>query len=333
MAYEYADLPDIGPLLDFKARVRAPHIKSARDVEFTDRTHLLHFNCEASHRGVGDEVRAICVVAPAGSGKTTLINYHIDRLPYFQPSIDAYGDTVSPILKLKLSSLSTARSMMNQLLQKMRVFVNYSKKKDPEMADIVVGHMKELGYKYLFLDELQHGARGTQTGFMKKMQDSLKGIVDSDIWPVHAILAGTEDVLPLFKDDQLRRRTRMMRLAPLSLKYIEFLKTLIEEIVCDAAGMTYSFESVDEVCERLMHAASYAMGTVILLLQHTCFDAFLAGSNVITIQDLEKTYQTKSGCRKKDNIFLVDGFKNIKPVDALADMLRDKDNDDDEVLY
>lgn len=333
MTYEYAALPEIGPLLDFQARVRSHHINSIRDKEFTNRTHLLHFNSEASLRGVGNEIRAICVVAPAGAGKTTLIDYHVDRLPYFQPKIDEFGDTVSPILRLKLSSSATSRTMMDQALRKMRVFVNYSRKKDGEMPDIVVGHMKHLGYRYLLIDELQHGVRGTQAGFIKRMQDALKGIIDSEIWPVHAIFAGTEDVIPLFVDGQLRRRSRMMRLAPLSIKYRPFVKKLVAETVSNAAGMTCSFNNEDDVCERLVHAASHAMGTSILLLQQTCFDAFLAGSNVITIEGLANTYQTSSGCRMRDNIFLAKNFKDIKPVDALAHMLRQKEADQDAAGY
>ncbi|MEX2696877.1 TniB family NTP-binding protein [Rhizobium mongolense] len=320
-------------MLDFKSKVRAYHLSSARDADFCKRTNQLYFNCEASHRGVGTEKRALCIVAPAGSGKTTLVNYHLDRLPYFQSAIDKYGDEVSPILRVKLPPASTAKSAVLHMLKKLRVDENYSKKPEPELPDIVLGHMKALGVKYLFLDELQHGVRGTKEGFIKRMQDMLKSLIDSDDWPLHAIFAGTEDVLPLLQDDQIDRRTNVMRLRPLEARYAKFVDGLIREIIVNACEMTYSFDPDDEVTERLMRAANYTMGTAILLLQETCFDAFLAGSNEITISHLQETYRTKTGCLKRDNIFEAANFKSIKPKNALADLLLRKEESEDADVY
>jgi hypothetical protein len=319
--FEYPPVLDVGPIIEFKARVRAHRTYSKRDTEFCGHTNNLYYNCEASHRGVGTELRAVCVIAQAGSGKTSMIRHHLARLPYFKPTVDEFGDEVSPILCVKLKPSSTGKSMLRQLLKAMQIYGGYSKANESELVDLVVGHMKDLGYRYLFIDELQHGARGTKDGYLKQMQDALRGVIDHDDWPVHAILAGTEEVLPILKEPQLRRRTYKMRLQPLSLKYVDIVKTLMNNVIVKAAGMNFSFDDDDEIEKRLMHAANYAMGTAILLLQEACFDAFIEGKATIDIATMEKIYRIKSGCIRPDNIFLVDNFESIRPINSLSDML------------
>jgi len=329
--FEYPPIHDIGPIIDFKTKVRAHRTFSKRDTEFCLHANTLYYNCEASHRGVGTELRAVCVIAQAGSGKTSMIKYHLARLPYFQPTVDDFGDKVSPIVCVKLKPSSTGKSMLRQLLKAMQIYSGYSKANESELVDLVVGHMKALGYKYIFIDELQHGARGTEKGYLKQMQDALRGVIDHDDWPVHAILAGTEEVLPLLREPQLRRRTYKMRLQPLSLKYVDMVRTLMNNVIVKAAEMTFSFDDDDEIEKRLMHAANYAMGTAILLLQEACFDAFIEGKTKIDIATMEKVYRVASGCIRPDNIFIADNFMAIKPIHSLSDLLIGgiEENDDD----
>ncbi|NKL74260.1 AAA family ATPase [Rhizobium leguminosarum bv. viciae] len=332
--FVYVPLPDLGPYFTFRKEVRSYHLTSARDRAFCMHADKLYMNCEASHNGGGTDKRALCVVAPAGSGKTTLVNYYIDLLPYFRPSIDAYGDEVSPILRIKLPPGSTSKSAMLYILRKMGIDdKKYTSKPEPDLPEIVLGHMKELGIKYLVVDELQHGVRGTQTGFIKKMQDALKTLISSDDWPLHAIFIGTPEVLPILEDQQVDRRTDILRLAPLEAKYASFVDNLIKEIIVDAAGMTFSFDAEDMVTARLMHAANYVMGTAILMLQETCFATFLAGEREISIADLRTTYLTKTGCSRRDNVFEAPEFLNIKPNEALADLLKQEEKSDDDVTY
>ncbi|WP_165419797.1 TniB family NTP-binding protein [Rhizobium leguminosarum] len=332
--FVYEPLPDLTGYFAFRKKLRSYHLTSARDKAFCKQADALYMNCEASHNGGGTEKRALCVVALAGSGKTTLVNYYLNLLPYFQSSLDAFGEQVSPILRIKLPPGSTAKSAMFEILQKMRIDdKQYKKKAEPEMPSIVLNHMKELGYKYLMVDELQHGVRGSKTGFIKRMQDVLKDLISSDDWPLHVIFVGTPEVMPIFEDEQVDRRTNMLRLAPLEAQYAWFVDYLIDEIVVKAAGMTYSFETKDNVTSRLMHAANYVMGTAILMLQETCFAAFLAGDREITVDHLRTTYLNKTGCTRRDNVFEAPEFLKIKPNKALADLLKTDEDEDDDVTY
>ncbi len=332
--FVYTPLPDLGPYFAFRKRVRSYHLTSARDRVFCEHADRLYMNCEASHNGGGTEKRAIFVIAPAGSGKTTLVNHYVGLLPYFQPTIDAYGDEVSPVLRIKLPPSSTAKSAMLYILRKMGINdKKYKSKPEPDLPEIVLGHLRELGVKYLVVDEVQHGVRGTKTGFIKKMQDALRDLINSDEWPLHAIFIGTPDVLPILEDEQVDRRTDIIRLAPLEAKYAWFVDNLIEEIIVDAAGMTFSFEAEEKVTARLMHAANYVMGTAILMLQETCFAAFLAGKTEITQDQLQATYLKKTGCSRHDNVFEAPNFLTIKPNEALADLLKEDEKEDDDVTY
>lgn len=139
------------------------------------------------------------ITAPSGAGKTTLINYYVEK----NPGMDEADRTTIPVLVVETPSAPTAKS----LAERMQIALTGTIVKGTTefQTNRIFTLITELKVELLIVDEIQHFIDRKHVAETLRVTDWLKSLINKAKIPV--VLFGLPRSLEILKlNEQLRRR-------------------------------------------------------------------------------------------------------------------------------
>lgn len=166
------------------ADFRTIFVPYPRHVEFHARCDYL---LELGQATKGQPQRGMRVLAPSGSGKTTAAEAFIRDVERRLPPAPGF----IPIVHVNLDRAATVKKLYTSILMKFgdQLIRN---RNELELKQRVIGLLDRVGCRLLFIDEVQHMAKGSGD-----VTDSLKNLLDVGAVPI--VFLGTDDAKEMFK--------------------------------------------------------------------------------------------------------------------------------------
>lgn len=302
-----------------RVKVRNTHILSPKDAEIDEAIEYILQNIDDFEAGAASPRRGFFVAGPAGTGKSTALKYAFSKIADFLPRVDKYGETVRPLVSVKLPKKCLTRDIIVAILDAMDLPHEGNER---EMTDYLLVQFKERKTKLLHLDELQHTVRSNSKAAFEAVQDLLKQLMDRDDWALHVICSGMPKIEKMREEDQIGRRSKVIPFHPMEFPDdAEWIGKLVESVAVEGCGLSLAPElKAAEFHERLCKATKGAWGTMIETIQSASFRARARGRKELTIRHFAQEYEATSGCALDDNIFTSPHFKDIDPSKSLASM-------------
>jgi hypothetical protein len=321
LAHMIAGLPDKHKLaLEVLNKVNGTYVKSGRDTVVKDVFDHWLAHCAAQQRyGRNGTGKAMYITGGSGAGKTDAVEHLLKTHPSMQPVRIPMG-MVLPWVSVSLSGPATLANLGNAIL----AAAGYEKKGTIKQSLVWPMLPEELllrGVSLIHIDETQHlMANKTETG---ELIDSLKGLMNSTVWPLRILLSGMPETNNmLLVDSQGERRNFSAPLPSLDLPDDLPLVKKIMTKLCDAAGLDPTELFKIDVPERVAHAAAYEFGRVCEVTAAAIYDAMIhpsqtqvsSGSKARLERDhFARAYILHSHARGHDgmNPFLIDGWSKL----------------------
>jgi hypothetical protein len=267
---------------------------------------------QGSTRCVGrlKEGRALAIIGGSGTGKSRTLDRHFLKREEFA----GYGDPNSdcPLISLTVPSPCTPRLLGMSILN--RIPYTISRELKENVVWELVHHQLQLrGIRFLHLDELQHVQQSRNVVEIKKVQDSLKSLMQSPRWPVWLILSGLPSITSMLSgdedagehgDQQVWRRTRFVVFEDLDLaKDTPLVRHLLRTFAGEKAALSIDALESDEFIARLLHASIYRLGIGIEFVQDAIWNALLQESRSLGMEHFAAAFAARTGCLPADNVF------------------------------
>jgi GTPase SAR1 family protein len=317
-------------------KMQSAYIGSPRDTELDHAFNGLIENAAAAIFGKAGKRRALFVVGEAGSGKTTAVERHISKRRQFAPRKAADGEMVEPMVWFEAPKPLTLKGLARSGLAALDYEVLDKKLTEQELFDLWKQQIRENRVLFLWIDEMQHVLKGNTTKEIHNVADVIKSLVQIDGWPLHLILSGVPALAQFLHqsggtDRQLSERSMVIEFRRLTTADVKKMQKILQRVIVDNAGLAFG-DDLNGVTEedpvpgqafvkRLIHASNFAFGSSIQLIRSTCEYVLRSGQTEVTLASFASAYGLATGCRKEQNIFIVDDWKVIEPNNALAELL------------
>ncbi|MBP32437.1 MAG: hypothetical protein CL858_29100 [Cupriavidus sp.] len=260
--------------------------------------------------GNRQEARIILLVGETGAGKSCAIH----RLFEQHPTYAGYADEEAPnpaAISLRIRSPCTFVAVGRQVLAATGYPVA-GKMENHAVWQRVFERLQMLGTTVLHFDEVHNVTRTADWDDKADFQNTLKSLVTHTDWPVTVIVSGLSELVPFIEaTPEDKRRTVAVAFEPLCLPDdIAMLMALTEDLAA-LAGLSVSPATETGVIPRLVHAASYQLGTTINLLQEAIGTALSTGTSTLSLTQFAEAYATLTGCRPLANPFRVPDWQAV----------------------
>lgn len=262
--------------------------------------------------GRSQQAQNFALTAPSGSGKTTALRHLEDAV---RQQLDASDFPEGRTLHLELPSNITLKMLGILLLRKLGFDFQNETRSEAYIWDLLKFQFIENNVLFLFLDEAQHlNARHKKKD--QNVVDKIKSVSQDQDWPVSVFLSGIDELQEVInRDDQLERRTKSVRFAPLDLRYdTEEILGMVHSYV-EHAGLEFGIEPSEyqSAGQRIIHSANYQYGRAILLTISAIENALYEGQPSLDIGQFAKAYEQQKSCGDAYNPFIVHDFTQIDP--------------------
>jgi hypothetical protein len=324
----YDENPDptayLREMLDPEERVRVERIESVKTAYMTsDRdddlarlikrltTNAVIRRDPTKPHGAGNRVegKGLCIVAPSGAGKTTLIEETLRghrAFPNFR-----VPDQWCPLIGITAPSPATLGQVGVRLLEVMGFPLNRDLRENQVWfrvrAQIMINNVL-----FIWLDDLNNVLTMSSEEEIQKVRDTLKDLLNNPGWPVQLIVSGIPDLLSFFrKDKQLRRRFRFLYLGKLTpVDHAGFLRTAIEHY-CELAKIKLAAKPEEDLVGRLLHAGALEMGVCLEIAVDAVIEALERDSRELKGIDFANSFADRHTLSDDQNPFLAPGWHAI----------------------
>lgn len=311
-------------LAAIRMSVRATYISTGRDQLLVSYLRELVKNvADWENSGFGSKRRALFLIGDSGSGKTRSLQYHFATMPEFQPYQNEYGETVSPVLSIDAPRPCSTMGLAVSVLRKMGLPTKGRRYED-ELYETLKTQLRERGVKYLHIDEMQHVIRHNTALTIRHVQDTLKSLIQGTDWPLHTIYSGVAELAKLHTGDrQMANRSSVCRYGALSCPAdAHWIANILNNVAVEGCGLELAPELIEEdFIERLCLAGSGSFGSIIAMVQESCFHALEKKRTTVTMKEFARNYGRDTGCLPRDNVFTADRWRDLVPGHALADLV------------
>ncbi len=256
------------------------------------------------------EGRALAIVGGSGTGKSRTLDRHFLKREEFA----GYGDPNSDCLLISLTAPSpcTPRLLGMSILNAIRYTISRELKENV-VWELVHHQLQLRGIRFLHIDELQHVQQSRNALEIGKVQDTLKGLMQSPRWPVWLILSGLPSITSMLSgdenagedgDQQVWRRTRFVVFEDLDLaKDAPLIRHLLGSFGSEKAALSVASLENDEFIARLLHASINRLGIAIEFVQDAIWNALLQESRSLSMEHFAAAFAARTGCLPADNVF------------------------------
>ena len=296
-------------------KLKARYVRSERDDAINDQIQRLIDNAclrkdprlphSGDNRcpGVG-----FMLTGESGAGKTTsLLRAFRDH-----PAFPGYGVTNSlcPLVSVVAPSPFNLKQLGVSILNAL----GYPT--DRDMRENVVwqrvrAQIRLQGILFLHIDDCQDVLREADVKEIRKIRNTLKGLMTSFNWPLQLILSGLPELIPFSQADrQVRRRLKYVHLRPVSAEDNDMIDEAIRDYA-KAAGLKFGVRAGDELVDRLTHTAQNAMGLAFELLLEAIEIALRGGRKALTMEEFSDVYAARTLQAADQNPFISDEWSVI----------------------
>lgn len=282
--------------------------------------------------GNRSEGRIVLLVGETGAGKSSTLHRLLDRHPAYR----GYADPANPnraAISLKIKAPCTFVAMGRQTLAATGYPITGQLEKHA-VWQRVFDRLPVLGTTVLHFDEMHNVILTANEPDRIDIQNTLKSLVTDANWPVTVIVSG----LPLTTDFIEQAVEDKRRTIPVAFESLvtpddcEMLTALARDLV-GIAQLTLAPRPQTTIMPRLIHAASYQLGSAISLLQHAIDQALIEGTTDLGITEFAAAYVTLSGCGPAANPFLAPNWRAIDCSRLFANDTLPRPSDEGVPLY
>jgi len=299
-------------VIDLMTKVNAKYVPSGRDkvIKETFDRYLTWTLTELRYRpGKG---QAMYVTGESGAGKTDVVDRLLRTHEAMQPMEMEMG-TFLPYVSVSLDGRSSLANLGNDILHKAG-YVARRKIAESDVWPMLPAELAMRGIFVIHIDETQHLL---QSAFeRKKLDSSLKGLMNDPEWPMRFILSGMPETNDLLvSDEQAERRNFSVELPAIDMNQERFLVEKIIRQLCEEAEFDCDALIKSDVPQRIAHAANYQFGRVVEITLSGIQECAMAGATELVREHLAKAYLYHSHTRGRDdmNPFLADGWASLRP--------------------
>lgn len=261
---------------------------------------------EDTQLGRLSEGRALVLHGASGVGKSSTLYRALPRRPEFA-GFSRSPENTSQVIAVTMPSPATLRLLGIELAKALGYPVVRDLKENV-VWDTVRKLLREREVRFIVIDEVQHLTASRSSVEIAKVRDTFKSLLQQSGWPVWLILVGLDEVAALVESDiQLRRRSRFLRIEPLSLERDAKRISAAIKQYAEHAGVGCERVITDEVISRLIHASTNAMGILLETLIGTMKVALLAGDTELTVDHFAAHFRRTTGCMADNNVFHAPG--------------------------
>lgn len=256
------------------------------------------------------EARGILIVGNSGAGKSTAIQrLFASHSDLRRPNPDL---PEADVISFVVPSPATLKSVAFGCLQSLGYPIQRER-----TAAVMWGHVQHLLSErqvlFLHLDEVQHLHASKGATEARSVINTLKSLMQHQMWPTGLILSGTDELRALVNlDPQLSRRLAPIEFGPLDVGAQRASVRKILQQYAKAVGMPPNPDILaDAFLRRLIHAAAYELGIAIELIISGFEEALILGSDELDTEAFRLAFERRSGCRDMGNPFVAEDWKAI----------------------
>lgn len=307
---------------DRLAEIWKPYIPLARDELLHEAFKSLVDSVTTPIEGRPDKRRILAICGRSGAGKTSAIAKHISMIKEMQPRVDADGVNIFPTIVIETPSPCTPKFMAvaglealghvpTKLIGESEAWLEFRRL------------LKVHKVMWVVFDEAQNALENANVREASVIGNNFKSLTQRPDWPVRLILAGVAPLASFLARKQLYNRRTVIPLDTLDMEAnTDLVENLVRKIAIDHAGLKIGFETHTNFLKRLMHACACEYGSIIQIIRAAAELPIRAGRDTLAYQDFIRTYESFSGCRPKQNVFVADKWEELDPTTAL---LKDED--------
>ncbi|MGO8612676.1 ATP-binding protein [Rhizobium ruizarguesonis] len=291
--------PDDGRVSARMKAIRARNCSTPRD------DHLkAHIAAMKRSLVTGEKKRKILfVTGESNSGKSRLVENILAADPAFLSYKDDEG-RAQPLLKDDAASPCTQRNFAVRFMKRLGVPVRDNLAKTvawPQMVSSICAHR----VMFLVIDEAQRTMKINDEQELQEFSDNLITLVDNADWPIRVILIGVDPLDKLrTRDDQMRNRSKRMKLRRISAAKASRVVTWLNEIILDHAEFTMAGLKLDDLSLRLIHSCIGNAGSIIELIRDAVEIALWDNRTEVRPLDFAQAYYNRTECLPHDNVFV-----------------------------
>ncbi len=277
-------------------QVKTEYITSDRDDDLARLLKRLSTNAvirrdPTKPHGAGNRVegKGLCLVAPSGAGKSSLLEETLRNHAAF-PNFRIPGQWC-PLVGITAPSPSTLAQIGIRILEILEYAGLARELRENRVWFSVREEFKLDRTLFLWIDDLNNALTLRSEEEKQKIRDTLKDLMNNPEWPMQLIVSGIPTLLPFFrKDTQLRRRFRFLYLGKLTNKdHAGFLRDAIEHY-CGVAKIKLAVSNDENLVGRLLHAAIYEMGRSLEIVGNAVEEAIERGSRKLEKVDFANAF-------------------------------------------
>jgi type II secretory pathway predicted ATPase ExeA len=269
------------------------------------------------------ECPSFAVVGASGAGKTTVLKRALETHPAFP----GFGtDEGCPyIVDVSVKAPCTLAGFGRRLLERLGYDaprINFSNRDPDNIWTQVRKQLAIIGTRIIVIDEM-HGLTLTANALeLKKIQETLRALLNDPRRPVALIFAGTTDMLDAIADPkaQLLRRGNIVILKPLSEKHDKGLVQSTIKVLCGDARIKVGSD-LQTIAPRLLHAVRHQLGLLVETVGNAIEIALLDSDDILELKHFTRFYAEHTGNEDEANPFVAANFR------SLDTMLRGVDQD------
>ncbi|MBY5667371.1 AAA family ATPase [Rhizobium leguminosarum] len=302
------------------------------DAQFEVYFEEMMVNVTAQLFGHSGKQRVIFVVGDSNSGKTSLVEHHLLLRPELQSFVDPDGEERSPVLRFDGPSKLTGKSIALAGLKALDYEIKSKTMSEQDLYALFVDQMIENGKIIAHIDEMQQVVREGNDEKIASVADVIKLMAQVKDFPIHLIFSGLPTVANFLsarpdapnRDQQLSNRTHSVvhlpKLSATEETDTEMVKKAMGKI-SNLTGIRLGDVMDEETIGRIMHAASYAFGSIVELIKKAFGNALTYGDKIVEKDNFVAAYRQWRGCLPEQNIMSANDWKLIKPQNSVSHVL------------
>jgi hypothetical protein len=309
--------------------VRSHHAKMGRDETISSDIDSMKASIVAPGEG-NKKKRMYFVTGESNSGKTRAVQYAIASDPAFESYVNANNHMIHPAIWVTVPSPCTHRNLAVRILRKSGYGVRADIRENLAWEELR-NQLPSRQVLFLILDEAQRALKIKDQDELRKLSDSLISLVDSTDWPMRVILLGVDPLGDLRRhDEQVRNRSELLEITPLTVKELDRIEGWIREVIEDHALLDCSTLPVADIARRLLYATIGNAGSIIELIRDAIESALSLGDGKsVTQSDFAQAYSNLTNCLPEENIFEVEGWDHLPSGWAKRQKAEEDEHDSD----